>query len=462
MQLSDLVSISLSISNPPNLQTGFATGLITGFSNRLGSGIPVAILSGITSAANGLSQLAGLGYLTTDPEYLAATSYLSALPTPTSMAVGKRNAKVAQVATITVNTATNAHVYTASLYGQTATYTATVPSDTTTTIAAALVTALEALTAPIYQTTTIANTGAVITITAVTAGIDIAVSTSDSLMTAAIGTPAVGYLSDMKTIMQYNLGPTNGNNFVLFSSTGETDVDIYVANTIATVYSKFHIAKSSESGCLNGTDTLYNAIGALGSPTGTMMNYFGASNGIATYADAGLMGGFVTQNPGSYSANLKTIPGTTPDGSLAEVQIAALKAANINFYTTVGTQPFFINGRAADGNGVDIYYGLYAFQLQVQTQVVTAMAALPKFPFTDQGITIIVDAINQIAALFSGPSYNFFSPDPVTGSPYQIFAPTAASFSANQRKTGALTGITFNGRLAGDVLSVAITGQVHY
>ncbi len=460
MQLSDLVSISLSISNPPNLQTGFATGLITGFSARLTN--PVAILSSITSVANGLSQLAALGYLTTDPEYLAATSYLSALPTPTSMAVGKRNARVAQISTLTVNTATNAHVYTASLFGQTVSYTATVPSDTTTTIAAALVTAMQALTPPQYQTVTVANSGAVITVTASNAGIGFSLSTGDSLMTVATSTAAVGYLSDMLSIMQYNSGPTNGNNFVMFSSTGENDVDIYVANTIGTTYSKFHIAKSSEAGCLNGTDTLYNAIAALGSPTATMMNYFSGSNGIATYADAGIMGAFVSQNPGSFSMNLKTIPGTTPDGSLTEAQIAALKTANINFYTTVGTQPFFINGRAADGNGVDIYYGLYAFQLEVQTSVVTAMAALPKFPFTDAGITIIVDAINQVAALFSSASYNFFAPDPVTGQPYQIFAPTAASFSANQRKTGALTGITFNGRLAGDVLTASITGQVHY
>ena len=465
MQLSDVVSINLSIANPINLQTGFQTGLITGFSNRLASDVPVAFITGITSQANGLASLAALGFLTSDPEYLAATSYLAQTPTPTSMAVGKRNTKVAQISTLTVNTATVGHVYTASLYGQVATYTA-IGGDTTTTIAAALVTALEALTVPAYSAATIANSSAVITITATNAGVNLNFSNSDALMTGATGTPAVGLFQDLATIVGYSSGTgTNaisGNNFVMFSNTGENDVDIWAGNSFALANQKIQIAKNDESGCLNGTDMVYNAINALGSVSGTMMNYFGAANGYAQYADAALMGLYVTQNPGSFSTNLKTLSGITPDGSISETQITALKTANINFYTTMGTQPFFINGKMSDGNPVDVYYGLYAFNQQVQVAILTAMSALPKFPYNDAGLTIISDAINQVAALFAGPAYNFFSPNPTTGITYTITMPTLISVSQASRKAGTLTGIVFNGYLAADVLQATITGQVYY
>jgi hypothetical protein len=160
--------------------------------------------------------------------------------------------------------------------------------------------------------------------------------------------------------------------------------------------------------------------------------------------------------------NLKTLTGITNDATLTESQITNLKAFNVNFYTSVGVQPFFINGKMPDGNGLDIYYGLYAFEAKCQIDIVTAMAALPKFPFDADGLSIINSALDTNGALFAGPSYNFFSPDPVTGKSYQITLPTIASFTAAQRKAGNLTGVVFQGHLAGDALTASVTGTVNY
>lgn len=453
MRLSDIVSISLSISTPPNLQTGFQTGLILGATNKLGSGVLIKFFDSLDAVAD--------VFAVSDPEYLAAESYFDQNPTPVSLAIGHRSTEVAQISTLKVNTATKDHVYTASLFGVEVSYTAQ-QGDGVNDIAAALKTAMANLTPPHYQAVTFNVPTDTISITATNAGVDFEFSSSDDLMTAATGTPANGVYEDLHAIVNYSAGQTIGNNFVLFSQTGETVEDIWEGNRFALDYQKIQIAKGYDSTILTGTYDLYNWIVALGSPTGTLLNYFGQTNGYAQYGDAALMGLLSLNNPGSYSPNLKTLTGITPDVGLTETQLSTLKSNYVNFYTPMGTQPFYVNGRMADGNGIDIYFGLYAFQTEVQIGVITAMAALPKFPFDNTGITVIQDAINQVAGKYAGPGYNFFSPDPDTGKAYEISVPTESSFSASQRESGALTGIVFTGHLAGDVLTAAITGTVHY
>ena len=463
MQLSDIVSISLTITTPPNLQTGFGTGLILGSSARLSAGVPIQYFTGANAAAI-LAAMAAQGFLTTDPEYVAATAYLNQTPTPGSVGIGVRTSTVAQISTVTVLTETLSHVYTVNIFGQNASYTA-VGGDTTTTVAAALVTAINALTPPQYQNVTAANSGAIITITANNAGIAFAISINDAKMSLVQTTPVNGIAQDLLTIVQYNTSTVNGNNWVMWSNTGENDIDIWVGDGFALTYGKIQLAKNDEANALTATDTLINALFTKGQSgmVGTAITYFSAANGYAQYGDAALMGLFVTQNPGSFSANLKTLTGITADAALTETQITNLKSKNCNFYSAVGIQPYFINGKMADGNGIDIYFGLYAFQVLTQIAVLTAMAGFPKTPFDDAGLAAIGQAILGVAATFAGPAYQFFAPDPANNNkPYQLTIPPASSFTAAQKQAGNATGFVFNGHLAGDALTASITGNVHY
>ena len=81
--LSNIVSVSVEVSNPSLISSDFNLGLIIGNSGRLTSSNRLVVYSKDTYTTAMITD----GFLSTDPEYLAAVEYFSQSPTPATLAV---------------------------------------------------------------------------------------------------------------------------------------------------------------------------------------------------------------------------------------------------------------------------------------------------------------------------------------------------------------------------------------
>ena len=116
--LNSLVQVNLSLNTLQAQAKGFGVGLILGSANRFTGGTLWKLYN---SAAGMLPD----GFLTSDPEYLAAVEYFIGdpnYPTPTQVMVGYATADVAEVQTITP-TAVNTQLYSVTINGVVSSFT---------------------------------------------------------------------------------------------------------------------------------------------------------------------------------------------------------------------------------------------------------------------------------------------------------------------------------------------------
>lgn len=181
---------------------------------------------------------------------------------------------------------------------------------------------------------------------------------------------------------------------------------------------------------------------------------FGMYNGQDTkaYPALALMGSRLSQTPGSDTWAFKILKGILPD-TLTPTQYSHAMAKNINIYTTVGNANITQFGKSADGEFTDTIRFIDWLTAQVQVNVFAALAAMPKIPFTDAGISVVVGMI--MAALSDGVKAGGL----VLGS-IAVQAPAAADVDTIDKQNRNLPDVTFSGTLAGAIHSVTITGTV--
>jgi hypothetical protein len=134
MPLSDIVTVAITTTGPAPTQQGFGIPLILGAVQNATYGADrirfYTSLTGMTTD----------GFLTTDPEYLAAQAIFSQNPAPPQIAVGKRTNKPTQQFKIKILQGVVGKVYTAFINGVAKSFTAvdTVVANIATGLAAAI------------------------------------------------------------------------------------------------------------------------------------------------------------------------------------------------------------------------------------------------------------------------------------------------------------------------------------
>ena len=454
--LNSLVQVNLSLNTLQAQAKGFGVGLILGSSNRFTGGTLWKLYN---SAAGMLTD----GFLTSDPEYIAAVEYFigdPSYPTPTQVMVGYATADVAEVQTITP-TAVNTQLYTVIINGVVSSFTSD-GSATATKIVTGLAAAINAQSPALPVITSGTST---LILTASVAGVPFTVSATPTADMAIVDTtPDVGVDTALTAIV--NAGGTAWYSLILTSrAAGDIETAASWIETNGTNGLYVFWGCSQDSGVLTSstTDVASVLIAKDYLRTGYMW-----SDDQAAYPEAAVFGCLLPQPPGSIAIFGKTLGGITPTAAsvLTATALANLAAKNANYYCSVtggalASQVAIVQpGVQSGGNWLDVVFGRDWIVANMAIACLNVMLSLPKVPYTDAGIQLFVNAMRGVLkqAVANGILAAGVSAAGVAfPHGYTITPPLASSLGA-YKASRVLPSIPFQGLLAGNIQGLVLTG----
>lgn len=440
-QLDQIVNITITQLTQAVTQVGFGIPLILGPTGFLNSDV----IRYYSSASAMLSD----GFDNADPEYIYALEAFEQALSPTLIGVGKRTPVVAQVDTITVNTATAAHNYTGAVGGLAWAYLAG-GSPTLAQIATGIAAAINAL---VGAGASAVAVGPVVTNTATTPGTPFLDTTTDGLLTIAPVTPSNGVQNDINAI----LNATNGNNWYGLALCSNTDGDILQAAALIETLEKIFVAVTGDANVpTSSSGDIASVLKGKGYKRTALMY---SSDQAAAGMDAAWLGGQLPQVPGSSTWKFKQLVGINPDTFTDNQRLILIgqpgsPGKNVNIYETVGGQAITEEGFMVGGQFIDITVGIDWLKSTMQTNVYGLLVQAPKIPYTNQGAAVVENAVRQ--TLLQGAANGLIDPTSI-----QVSVPDIPSgVSAADRAERLLPGVKFSCRLAGAFHFIQINGTV--
>jgi hypothetical protein len=427
MSLSQIVDVQITRQTQSVSQAGFGTMLIAG----INATFPERLR--FYTDAEGVGE----DFDEADAEYLAAQKAFGQTPRPTQIAIGRLNAIVAGVSTITFNQAFGV--------GDEASVDVNGITCTASTIAA-LASAIDAVDG-IASATVLGN---VITVTSdagrtlTLANLDIT-STLGLTGALAVVTAAVTVASGLDAIEIEN------SEWYALVLTSKTLADQLTAAAWIEARHKIFFARSDAAGVKDGTSTSDIAYRLqAGAYDRTAVIFTGTPN---DFVDAAWLGKMLPEAPGSATYKFKTLAGVTVD-KLTPTESAAIKAKNANTYETIGGVNITAEGVMASGEFIDIIIGTDWLQARIQERVYAKLVQLKKIPFTDAGVAVIENEVR--AQLTEAIGVGLLSQDPEP----TVSVPKVADVSPADKANRYLPDVKFAATLAGAVHKTQIRGTV--
>lgn len=214
---------------------------------------------------------------------------------------------------------------------------------------------------------------------------------------------------------------------------------------------KIYIAKSSDS------DVITNSTTDVGSDLQDA-NYARTallwhSLATTTYPDCAWLGNCLVRDPGSQTWKFKTLPAITVD-SFTATQKDAMIGKNVNFYERIAGVNITREGTMAEGEYIDVIRGIDWLTARIQERVYERLVNSPKVPYTNAGIAVIENCVRE--QLDIAVDRGVIAPEP----PYTVTVPDVLDTDSADRADRILRDVEFEGRLAGAIHSVTITGVV--
>jgi hypothetical protein len=457
MPLSDFLNVSINLQGASPSQPGFGVPIILGKCAAWGAS---------TDRIRYYSGIAGLtsdGFVTTDPEYLAASALFSQNPAPSSIALGKRataNLPTMKVV-FTVVQAVVGKVYSVVVNGVVKSFTAvdTVPAN----VAIGLATAIGT---PTGFGAAVAATNTV-TCTASVAGnwgrfaINTALTTPNTDLDCQQTHVDAGIVTDAAAIA------TIDSTWYAILSVWNSNAEVAALAGWAETNNKLYLADTQDSTVLgSGTGDIASTLKAsLYVNTAVLYN---PDNGV--FAAAAWAGARLPTQPGSETWKFVTLAGV-PVVTLTATQITNLTTKRCNYYYSVAGIGMTAEGITPSGQFLDVVRGRAWMVATIQTDVFTVLTSPPsganpanpagsslltKVPFTDTGIAVVENALR--GSLAKGVAAGLLASSPA---PY-VSVPKAASVSTANKTNRKLSPITWGATIAGAVHSVDITGSLTF
>ena len=204
----------------------------------------------------------------------------------------------------------------------------------------------------------------------------------------------------------------------------------------------------------------------------TFAVYAGAADGYAAdtqpvvnkYTSLALMAKCFCYDPGSETFAFKTLATIVPS-LIGTTDKNTLDTNNVTTYLRYAGKNITQGGRVLGGEWIDVIRFRDWLKLDMQTNVFNALRQNKKLPFTDDGITVIENAIEatlKAGVQVGGISRDFYGEDGALTPGYTITVPLASSLSEAQRKSRKLTGVKWTARLAGAIHAVEIEGYLTF
>ncbi|HDR4393016.1 DUF3383 family protein [Bacillus cereus] len=174
-----------------------------------------------------------------------------------------------------------------------------------------------------------------------------------------------------------------------------------------------------------------------------------------TYPAAAWVGVCAPQQVGSYTWTFKNLNGIAPANYDLTV-INDIEANNASTYITEGGVNITSKGITASGEYIDILQGQYFLKARMTEAVFGLLARLPKVPFTDAGIALVVAEMEK--TLKAGVNQGIIARDKDENPLYSIAAPTRAEVSTNDRAQRILPDLEWEAEIAGAIENAKIRG----
>ena len=450
-QLDQIVSVAISLNTTAIAEQSFSDMLIVG---------PHVLGVGRSMVIEDSDELLDAGMLPTDPIYLAARDALSQIPTVNRLFIGRQ--QVTSTVLTVAASPVQGQIYTATIgyrdnvgvsQSITASYTAGV-SPTPTTVAAGLVSAINATAVPV----TAANTAGVITLTAdvLTDPFSLAFTGNMALTQPTTAeAPAVS----LAAIQAEN------NDWYGVIMASRVQADILAAAAWVEANEKLQgtaSANPQDYDPANTTGLLYQLFQNQYFRTYAFYHQLAATQ----YPDAAIMAKMFTFYPGSETWSLKRLGGIAFD-TLSAGQSLAVRNKNGNTFEQFRNFALTRDGKVAAGEWIDVIRFRDWLAEQIKVNVVSSMInADGKVPYTDAGIRIIVAAMRQ--ALDLGVARGGIAPEEVDPDDdrvipsYTVSVPASANIAFNDKANRVLNDVKFTARLAGAIHAVNIKGSLTY
>lgn len=498
MALSDIVQVTISTTSTGPTLPGF--------------GVPL-ILGAVQNATYGTDRIrfytgtAGMtsdGFLTTDPEYLAAAAIFSQKNPPPKIAVGRRVAKPTQSWLFTVLSAANSlwaastayalgarvnnggNIYTATTAGTSAasggpsgtgsaindgtvvwsysgsvvgkTYTVTVggvaksftagSGDTNTTIATGLAAAIGTQTgfgAAVASTNTVTVTASApgnwLRVAVTNPNVDLDCLENHADNSVQAELTAIAAIDNTWYAV---LSVFNGVN----GATNTSEVGQIAAYCEANT--KLHVGAVSDSTILGSATTdIATKLKTLNYAR-TALFYHPDNGAFAAAAWAGVC---LPLNPGSETWKFKTLAGVSAV-VLSATQAQNADGKNCNTYQSVAGISITGEGVVADREFIDTIRFRDWLAANMQTDIFGALAGANKIPYTDPGAAVIEQLVR--ARLQLGIAAGGLAADPAP----TITVPKVATQATADRQARKMRNITWTAQLAGAIHSLTLNGTV--
>ncbi len=440
MGISDVVTISISVSGAGPTQAGFGEPLIAAYHTLY------------TDRVREYSDLTGLitdGFTVNSPAYLAAAAVWAQTPRPPFVKVGRRALAPSQVLTMTCLSVSALDTYVFSLRTPGGAWhdLSIASTGTPNTDVATINTAVTALSITNLVAT---HSGAVLTLTMLSGGLGgvyLDVKPDFLHMTFADTTADPGIATDLAAILAAD---SSWYGLILDSN---SKAEITGAAAWAESNGKLYGWNSSDTAITSSSSTtdiayLEKALGHARS--------FGlfAQTQLLCYSAAAWMGRLFPTTPGSENWAYKTLAGVPVD-NIADGLIHNVENKNCSVYTAIFGLSLTQFGKQPSGQWIDITRGTDALTNQLQVAVLALQANNKKVPFTDAGIDMYRMAIQGVLTDFTTGNFKgFLSSNPA---PF-VSLPTAASVSSTNKAARNLPGVSFGATLAGAINSTTIAG----
>lgn len=437
--IEDIVNVQISRTAATVTREGFGVPAILGAVGNVT--FPEAIRFYSTFAA--VEDDFDAGLIGTQEKDAANRMFLPDIQ-PDKIGIIKRATPTAQVNLVTIDSVVNDTLYRITINGVDFEFT----SDGTATqaeIANGLVTAIGLGSEPV----TPLNVGDDVQLTADNAGEGFTVTVNDpALMTNGVTTPNVGASSDVQAAIEEN------DDFYGVMMISNTEGDVMDLAFKVETLRKVFITRSLDPDIL--TNTTPNIASRLFDKkfARTALIF---SGDVASFPDAAWLGRILPREVGSTTWALKTLKGITVD-LLTDTQKTNLQNKNVNYYIEAGGRDLTQGGQVAEGEFLDVIRGVDWIQARMTEEVFLVLASNEKVPFTDAGITLIGNPMNQVLQQATDRGI-LASPDGELPA-FTVDLPSAIEIPASQKATRVLNDVNFTGTLAGAVHAVDIVGNV--
>lgn len=436
MSIEKIVNINISLQTATVERQGFGRALILG---------PNASFAEDARLYTSLTGVAA-DFSTSDDEYKAAAKLFGQSVKPPDVLIGKRDTPVAQIVDITIDSLA-AELYTVTINGVafTADYTGGAPADSST-VVTALLALINAGAEPVTAGATGTPPNEDMDLTADNAG-QAFTATVTANMTATVTTANVGVQTDLQRI--YDSGDL-GQSWYALILTSRTTYEITEAAIWIEANKRLFVACSGDSGIIGSGSTDIASVLQAAAYARTAILYSGDQ---ANFPEAAWLGLMLPKDPGSATWVFKTLAGITAD-ELTDTQETNAVGKNATIYIERGGVNNTQNnngGQVADGEWIDVMRGIDWLEARLEENIYSLLLNVDKVSFTDNGIDQVVNAMQEILELAVTRG--------VLES-YTITRPDAADFTAAQKATRELTGVSFTGTLQGAIHKITINGTV--